>query len=259
MGKIKLFNDQILTIIADGVQDLEQRLLLYFTPEDKTLAEFETIFSNKDNIQKIYVLDSEGEVFHCYDGFTKLVGLEKIYRMIVDYIQNELTEDTPIYGSAVKVTLQQPDATELATDYFIQNQPILEASLLVARTTAQTFNDAQALSVQDIYEYWAKDVKYPVDYKVNYLVGGQPVLFRCLKEHTSQATWTPDTAASLWAKVLIPDPEVIPDWEQPLSTNGYKKGDKVKHQNKTWESLVDNNVWEPGAVGTEGQWKEVTE
>ena len=37
----------------------------------------------------------------------------------------------------------------------------------------------------------------------------------------------------------------------------WKKGDKVTHKGKTWESLIDNNVWEPGVVGTESLWKEV--
>ena len=36
-------------------------------------------------------------------------------------------------------------------------------------------------------------------------------------------------------------------------------GDRVKHNGKTWESLVDNNVWEPGAQGTEALWKVVEE
>lgn len=69
---------------------------------------------------------------------------------------------------------------------------------------------------------------------------------------------TPEAAPSLFAKVLIPDPGVIPDWEQPGPENAYSKGDKVRHKDKIWESLVDNNVWEPGTIGTEGQWKEVT-
>jgi hypothetical protein len=34
-------------------------------------------------------------------------------------------------------------------------------------------------------------------------------------------------------------------------------GDKVLYNNKTWESLIDNNVWEPGSIGTEGLWKEI--
>lgn len=39
----------------------------------------------------------------------------------------------------------------------------------------------------------------------------------------------------------------------------YSKGDKVTHNGKTYESLIDNNIWEPGVIGTEGQWKEIPE
>lgn len=73
--------------------------------------------------------------------------------------------------------------------------------------------------------------------------------------HTSQTDWTPDAAASLFAKVLIPDENIIPEWEQPESTNPYMKGDKVTYNGKTWKSTVDNNVWAPDAYG----WVEVTE
>lgn len=33
----------------------------------------------------------------------------------------------------------------------------------------------------------------------------------------------------------------------------------VPEHGKTWESLVDGNVWEPGAQGSESLWKEVIE
>ena len=39
----------------------------------------------------------------------------------------------------------------------------------------------------------------------------------------------------------------------------YAKGDKVTHGGKTWVSLVDNNCWEPGIIGTELVWKESEE
>lgn len=42
--------------------------------------------------------------------------------------------------------------------------------------------------------------------------------------------------------VLIPDPEVIQEWEQPDSTNSYNKGDKVQHNGKTWVCDIDGNV-----------------
>lgn len=112
--------------------------------------------------------------------------------------------------------------------------------------------DEQALTVSIIYPIWdGNGIVYNIGDRVLY----NSMLYKCLQAHTSQATWTPTDAPSLWAKVLIPTPGVIPDWEQPSSTNPYAKGDKVKHNGKIWVSDVDGNVWEPGAYG----WSEVTE
>ena len=83
------------------------------------------------------------------------------------------------------------------------------------------------------------------------------ILYTVLQAHTSQPGWKPADAPSLFAKVLIPDPTMIPEWEQPDSTNPYMKGDKVTHNGKTWVSLIDNNVWEPGVTGTAALWQEV--
>lgn len=114
----------------------------------------------------------------------------------------------------------------------------------------QSLSDADALEIPTVFPAWVPDCEYKKDERV--LLEG--TLFKCLQDHTAQEAWNPMDAPSLWAKVLIPDPEVIPEWEQPDSTNGYMKGDKVTHNGKTWESLVDNNVWEPGATGTESLW-----
>ena len=109
--------------------------------------------------------------------------------------------------------------------------------------------DEQALAAPALYPTWKEEVEYAVGDRVLY----NDVLYKVLTAHTSQATWTPDVSASLFAKVLIPDPEVIPEWEQPNSTNTYKIGDKVTHNGKTWVSIVDNNSWEPSVYG----WEEV--
>ena len=109
--------------------------------------------------------------------------------------------------------------------------------------------DEMSLQVPNLYPTWKVDVAYAVGDRVLY--GG--ILYKVITAHTSQATWTPTDAPSLFAKVLIPDVDVIPEWEQPDSTNAYKAGDKVTHNGKTWVSIVDNNVWEPGAYG----WDEI--
>ena len=119
------------------------------------------------------------------------------------------------------------------------------------RSATKTAEDAAALTGKDLYPVWNDKSAYKNGDRVRF----NDILYKCLQDHTAQASWTPTDAPSLWAKVLIPTPSVIPEWEQPESTNPYMKGDKVKHNGKTWVSTIDNNVWEPGAYG----WDEVTE
>ena len=118
---------------------------------------------------------------------------------------------------------------------------------------AQYAPDEVAATAAFAFDPWDAAGAYEVGNRVRYA----DVLYKCLTAHTAQESWTPDVSPSLWAKVLIPEPSVIPEWEQPGSTNGYSKEDKVTHNGKTWESMVDNNVWEPGVIGTESLWKEV--
>lgn len=119
------------------------------------------------------------------------------------------------------------------------------ALLIRQQINTLTVDDNTALRMVEYYPEWTTDTDYATGFKVQY--GGK--LYKCLTAHASQADWTPDAAPSLWAKVLIPDPDVIPEWEQPDSTNPYMTGDKVTHNGKTWVSDIDNNVWTPGVYG----------
>lgn len=117
---------------------------------------------------------------------------------------------------------------------------------------AQSLDDTDAIEAATLYEKWSGDSKqYTVGQRLQY----EGILYTVLQAHTSQPTWTPTDAPSLFAKVLIPDPTVIPEWEQPDSTNPYQVGDKVTHNGKTWVCNTPNCVWEPGVYG----WDEVTE
>ena len=113
-----------------------------------------------------------------------------------------------------------------------------------------SLDDQDAIIAINLFAEWRGDGElYNEGDKVRY----EELLYKCLQEHTSQSSWNPKQALSLWARVLIPDPDVIPEWVQPESTNPYMKGDKVKHNSKTWVCNIDNNVWEPGVYG----WDEV--
>lgn len=128
---------------------------------------------------------------------------------------------------------------------------VFYAFLNAIKALRSSITDETALSAPAFFPAWQTDTAYTTDTRVRY----DGILYKCLQSHTSQETWTPSDAPSLWARVLIPDPEVIPEWVQPDSTNPYMAGDKVRYGGKIWESIVDNNVWTPGVYG----WKEVEE
>jgi len=104
--------------------------------------------------------------------------------------------------------------------------------------------DLEAMECAELFPRWKEGISYTIGNRVNY----EDTLYKCLQAHTSQSTWIPPDAPSLWAKVSA---EEIPEWEQPSSTNPYMKGDKVRHNGSIWVSLTDYNVWEPGVYGWE--------
>lgn len=128
-------------------------------------------------------------------------------------------------------------------DLAMRLRPIIEDAM-------QSVDDSTALEAVMLFPNWSSDMQYVKGQRVQYL----GVLYTVLQDHTSQVTWEPDSAHSLFAKVLIPDPATIPAWEQPESTNPYMKGDKVSHKDNDWVSDIDNNVWEPGVYG----WTPIT-
>ena len=132
------------------------------------------------------------------------------------------------------------------TDLAIRMRPYVEKAV-------QSLKDEEALEVPNLYPKWKPGQEYAAGYRLLY----DGVLYCVLQPHTSQESWTPNAAPSLFAKVLIPDPDVIPEWEQPDSTNPYMKGDKVRFDGKIYESLIDNNIWSPAAYPA--GWREVTE
>ena len=107
---------------------------------------------------------------------------------------------------------------------------------------AISLSDEDAIEAVNLFPNWnANTDTYEKDARVNF----EGILYKCLQTHIPQASWTPITAPSLWAKVLIPDANVIPEWEQPDSTNPYMKGDRVMFEGQIYESAIDNNIWSP--------------
>ena len=116
-----------------------------------------------------------------------------------------------------------------------------------------SINNEVAEKIPEIFPSWDGNGK---QYKTGDRVSYNGVLYKVLQDHTSQMDWTPETAPSLFAKVLTNEEGTPQEWEQPDSTNPYMKGDKVIYNGKTYESLIDNNVWSP--IDYPDGWKEIT-
>lgn len=134
-----------------------------------------------------------------------------------------------------------------------------EAALLLCRSIAAELTDEQALAVTALYDEWIAGAAYTAGERVRW----RGALYKVLQGHVSQADWTPENATSLFAKVLPGQEGNEPEdgyaeWVQPDSTNGYSTGDKVVWNGHLWESIVDDNVDEPG-TDNGFRWKDLGE
>lgn len=131
----------------------------------------------------------------------------------------------------------------MRNDLVEQAQAIRAGMQALARTAPDAVLLAQPVAM---YDEWSAD---SVAYTLNDIRQYNGLLYRCVQAHTSQATWTPEDAPSLWTHIADPAQE-WPEWIQPTGAhNAYAKGAKVSHNGKHWISDVDANVWEPGVYG----------
>lgn len=115
---------------------------------------------------------------------------------------------------------------------------------------AVSLSDEDALSGVELYPAWLADTAYTTGDRVR---DGE-TLYKCVQSHTSQSDWRPGDTPALWTRVSIDE---WPEWIQPTGAqDAYNTGDKVSHNELHWVSLVNANVWEPGAAGTESLWLE---
>ena len=112
---------------------------------------------------------------------------------------------------------------------------------------AATMADEQAISVSTLWPEWSAD---SVSYKVDDVVQHADHLWRCEQAHTSQESWTPDAAPSLWSQIDIAG-DGVDVWTQPTGAhNAYNVGDRVHYPTASdpiYVSTIDGNVWSPDA------------
>ena len=160
---------------------------------------------------------------------------------------------------------------EVGVDYAVGDRFQYDGELykvLQAHTSQQSWvpgtgTESLYIRVDDIHAGTAED---PIPYNGNmelienlyYTQDG--VLYRCTRSTGTAVYNALSELVGIYVEVVTSEPEEptgeeVAEWVQPDSTNPYMTGDRVLHNGSTWESTVDNNVWEPGVYG----WAEVTE
>ena len=176
-----------------------------------------------------------------------------VYMPSADLSKFEVVKDESVPDSlrnAIEsLNTKQIEMEETQATFTQVQQSLHKVAKMVA---SEVTDDAKALAIQEFYDDWEVGVKYEVGTYIRY----EEVLYKVITAHTSQSDWTPTSASSLFAKVLTdPTGETINEWVQPDSTNPYMAGDKVIFNGKTYESVINNNVWSPSAYPA--GWKEI--
>lgn len=185
MSKI-IFNDAS-SLSAQKVAPTGDYLKILTLESPETLRQY---FSDPLKTRKMTVQE-RGQTVAEYEGYTQLYRIEwspgNIYTVVM-YKAETLPE--------------------------VQTE-VQAAAVLVAQIQAQSLSDEQAITVKAIYPAWSSDsVQYEVDYKVLH----EDILYKCISQHTSQESWAPGVAPSLWTAVETgehagtqEDPIPVPD------------------------------------------------
>lgn len=102
----------------------------------------------------------------------------------------------------------------------------------------------------DLYPKFSPGVIYGLGDIIQY----EGLLYKVVQAHTSQADWTPDIVPALFTPA-IPIGTIAPFVQPTGAQDAYHIGDVVTFEGKTYESLIDANVWSP--TGYPAGWQEV--
>lgn len=160
---------------------------------------------------------------------------------IVQEKQAVIVEKEQLAVAKAQVETEKAQVIEEKAQVIAEKEQIEQTAATYKTFLLQTeLTIEQMLALIDIFPTWIENTYYEMGTKVKY--NGK--LYKVIQGHSSQADWTPETAASLFVEIV--PPEVIPEWRQPMGAHdAYIIGDKVTFEGSIYTSLVDGNVWSP--------------
>ena len=116
---------------------------------------------------------------------------------------------------------------------------------LVNQKILLTAADEEAYAMRYLYPEWSPNgVKYYKEQWPNRVMRNDK-FYKVESDHTSQETWKPEDAPSLFTEISDPNEE-WPEYKQPTrAEDAYMKDDKMTYNGQHYQSNIDNNVWSP--------------
>ena len=136
MEYLKLSNNTTYELVTNGVQEFGDIVKYVFLPEEnKTFEEMENQFTNKDNLETVYVLDSDNAPMRSIIGYTKYKSMEKIKDYVISSeMVNQGTEDEPNYqeventATVMIVTMMKPDIEDRIAELEAKLEALMQVS-----------------------------------------------------------------------------------------------------------------------------------
>ena len=138
----------------------------------------------------------------------------------------------------------EPTPLDIAKAKGEQRRALLKAGQIATRDLikSDSLTEDEIKEIKSIYPLWKPDI----DVAAGELYLHNDSLHEVIQSHKTQADWTPDVVPALF-KSTLPEGE-IGEWKQPAGGHdAYNKGDQVLFNGKTYESVIDANVWSPSA------------
>jgi hypothetical protein len=92
----------------------------------------------------------------------------------------------------------------------------LSAAVILAKDDAKTLEDEKAMEVPELFPLWAEQIGKQLKAGERYTYRRR--LYKVLQDHTAQADWSPDVAASLFTEVAASPEQGTHD--NPIPYNG---------------------------------------
>lgn len=137
-----------------------------------------------------------------------------------------------------------------------------KADALDLRARSQEMDGTAVIAEESKVPVFDREKDYsdwPTGSPVRTLVEGEYQVYKLLQPYNAaHYSDAPPNLPALWSLCHTTDPEKAKPYMPPLGTSGlYMAGECCTKDGIVWRSLVDNNAWTPGDIGTEIMWEVV--